>query len=1481
MDDRSDHQRNQPNGAGRRGRRRRWPYVLVGVFFIFAAILGGGAWFALRHAPELARNALEAALSTPPTRLEVGAVDLKGLDHIILRDVTLHDRAGPWAVAPVIEIRWRPRELLNRRAHIRAVTLPQLTFARLPQSEPSGEPQPLDWPRAPLSVLLDDLTVGRLVLPLPPGSGAEAVEGRLAATLALFDGGLAAAANFERIDGAPDRLTARADIDEGRREIAVRLNIRSGAAGFVSHWVANAGLPVGPDGLELVVGGKGTPEDWNGLVSLDLDEAARLRARISSRERDAAFRVAAEGRLELASGMLDDLDLPPDIRILAGEPLSFAGDVTVKDAEPVTARLAMSTPREEFAFRASGGRPWTQWKLSLRARPTTPVVEGLTFDAVAADGTVTLEPAGAIRAEMALDIENLIGDGFALPAGQGRVTVARDAEGVDLEGKGTVSDLMTAAHQEFALPRELQWRLAGSFDGAERLKIRELVLDGGALKAYGQGDFTLKAGAPGGTGEARVTVSDLATVTNGALEGRADLALEARSENGLEIVVKGAADDLAQAGYPGLFAINPLRLDGRVRYGEGGGSGDITITSPALSILAEGMLDGDLINAQLRMTPGDQQAMATLIGRRLAEGAELRAGLTGNVASPDLAVGVRLPELGRGATALRNFRGWARIRDINGAARGSLRFAGDGVLGPMNGLMRLNRPAEDRLEVSDILIDTALATFTGDFLANPQNGRLTGYLDGISGDLSVLQRGLDVEAQGAFSLRLEATAHDAGDSLRQELRLSVQGRDMSLVLANREAVTARALDITALLATEGGLMAPELLREADGAATLTGFQSSTLLLERLAFGFGADESTGVVAENVIPWRLDLTGSYFGDMNLAGRGDFSFAEERFAAAVTQLSGTIRDQTLALRAPATVTLEGPAVTLDGLDLAYGAGGMSARYAATPDLLELDFRAADLDLSIVPFLLDLPPFDGSASGDLALRVGEGKAEGKLSIAAVMRGQGEDEEENIPVKVRIDGRLGAEGEAGHYLTLSGGAAGGDLNGRIEAHLPFAVTGAQIPSLDRVRPLTADFHWDGPISLITAALPPMDHVVSGRLDADLGLSGSVEDPAFRGTLRLAGGRYEHVIFGTVFENIAASAALDGRSLALTSLTATDGNNGRLTGGGEFTLDDNWRPIGELEVTLNGARVARTAMVTADVGGKAAYRSRPNTARITGDLVLDPVEVRLVDQLPPEITKLEVREVNRPGGDQPLEEGPPEIAPITIIDIKLSAPRRVWVRGRGLDSEWQGDLAVRGAADAPSLAGNLTLLRGTFEFAGRDFTLTQGVLRFTGGQDINPLITLRAEYSANNLTAVIAVSGPVSKPEIELTSNPALPQDEILARILFGSSVHQLSALEAVQLGGAISSLSSGGGGFDVFGKARGLLGLDRLSVGLGGENGENNMVTGGKYLTKNVYLEVRTDTETGESTATVRFDVTRNLQLESDVGGQTSGLGVRWKKDY
>jgi len=62
----------------------------------------------------------------------------------------------------------------------------------------------------------------------------------------------------------------------------------------------------------------------------------------------------------------------------------------------------------------------------------------------------------------------------------------------------------------------------------------------------------------------------------------------------------------------------------------------------------------------------------------------------------------------------------------------------------------------------------------------------------------------------------------------------------------------------------------------------------------------------------------------------------------------------------------------------------------------------------------------------------------------------------------------------------------------------------------------------------------------------------------------------------------------------------------------------------------------------------------------------------------------------------------------------------------------------------------------------------------------------------------VGVSGPRVvtqknvQPEITLTSTPSLPQDEIMARILFDKSTQQLSAFEAAQLAGAIAERRTG-----------------------------------------------------------------------------------------
>ena len=137
-------------------------------------------------------------------------------------------------------------------------------------------------------------------------------------------------------------------------------------------------------------------------------------------------------------------------------------------------------------------------------------------------------------------------------------------------------------------------------------------------------------------------------------------------------------------------------------------------------------------------------------------------------------------------------------------------------------------------------------------------------------------------------------------------------------------------------------------------------------------------------------------------------------------------------------------------------------------------------------------------------------------------------------------------------------------------------------------------------------------------------------------------------------------------------------------------------------------------------------------------------------------------------------------------------------------------------------------------------------------------------------------TGTAAEPIVTLSSTPQLPQDEILAQVLFGRSASQLQPLEAAQLAAALASLS-GGGGLDVIGNLRSFAGLDRLSI-VGGAAG--TAVAGGKYLTDDVYLELIGGGREGP-VAEVDWRVRRNISVVSRVGGeQGTRVSVRYRRN-
>jgi translocation and assembly module TamB len=228
----------------------------------------------------------------------------------------------------------------------------------------------------------------------------------------------------------------------------------------------------------------------------------------------------------------------------------------------------------------------------------------------------------------------------------------------------------------------------------------------------------------------------------------------------------------------------------------------------------------------------------------------------------------------------------------------------------------------------------------------------------------------------------------------------------------------------------------------------------------------------------------------------------------------------------------------------------------------------------------------------------------------------------------------------------------------------------------------------------------------------------------------------------------------------------------------------------------------------------------------------------------------------------------------------------VAVRGLGLDSEWRADLTIKGDVTNPAIGGKADLVRGGYQFAGRRFELERGIIRFTGAAPPDPILDITARADIQGLNASIQVSGTGLRPEISFQSVPALPEDELLSRLLFGTSITNLSAPEALQLAAAVASLrSSGGGGglnLDPINAVRRAVRLDRLRIlPADPTTGAKSAVAAGKYLGRRTYVEVVTD-GAGYSATSVEFRITRWLSLLSTIStiGRQSA-NVRVSKDY
>ena len=434
---------------------------------------------------------------------------------------------------------------------------------------------------------------------------------------------------------------------------------------------------------------------------------------------------------------------------------------------------------------------------------------------------------------------------------------------------------------------------------------------------------------------------------------------------------------------------------------------------------------------------------------------------------------------------------------------------------------------------------------------------------------------------------------------------------------------------------------------------------------------------------------------------------------------------------------------------------------------------------------------------------------------------------------------------------------------------------------------LGVDVNGSIPLALANRFLAERGSQATGTLSLTASVSGGFDRPQIRGMFSTNGAQFVDPETNLRLNNINVMASMDGETITLRQVNAAISGGGTVSASGTISTNIAAAMPSDITIKLDKARYADGKLVVATVNG---------SMNITGALLRDPLisgqidvaraEISVPENLGGSASYVPVEHKNTPRnvqttldrakvekrerGTKSASSGGPR------LDLMVKAPNRIFVRGRGLDAELGGSVRLTGTAADIKPVGAFDMIRGRIDILGQRITFSEGSVTLVG--DLNPQLNFVARSEGSTVTAIVTVSGTVDNLNISFSSTPELPQDEVLAQLIFKRSIGELSAFQIAQLAAAAAELA-GGSNTSLLNKLRQGTGLDDLDVVTNSKG--QTAVRAGRYIRDNIYLGVEAGAQ-GSTKGTVNLDISKNLKVKGSLGSDgNSSAGIFYEKDY
>ncbi|WP_417684200.1 translocation/assembly module TamB domain-containing protein [Roseibium sp.] len=1420
---------------------------------------------------EFAGRTLGSLASSEDLTIETESLRVGWNGDVSLGSVTLSDRQGPWLNGRDIKVEWSPLSLLKGHVDVDRLHAGELSLIRKPAPSASvQDAAPHDGNGDSLNLVpveLRDLEIGSLRI----GSAivGEDLDFQVDGSASLADGPKRLAARIDLVQlegahGAPSEGTISANLlfAPAAQTLAFGLTAHEPRGGLLARLMEVPDLPA----LDLELTGHGPLSDWGADLAVALDGRRTVSGRAGLREANGGYLLTTDldgalsplmpgvasafflgntkltGTAELDANFLPhsgDFSLKTETldATTTGsfEPSSGALslDTTVEISAGADRLIALDLPERRLAFgplnlraKLTGNIDKAAIRIALDGKSVS-TTEGrlgpLALSLVADDAVLDID-ALAIPFQMALRVDDIEPvDDKLKPIGgdlnlKGGLTLSREGEGILLSGVRLTSPVVSMDVANGFISKD-RITLAGSA-GIGNLQAFSL-LAGQSLSGAVAMTFDVK-GDPDDR-DAIVTLSangrDLSFGNpdlDKLLTGAATLTTTVRVDDLEDIYVESA-----------VLKAHGVEANGTAQYGEGALAAAVTGAFPDMTRLHADAAGALSFSANVKGPLGSPEITADLSSAQM------------------ILLGTALEKLAVTAS------GTASPTAPTGSLRGSATLGG----APVNLNANLSS-ADGGASIRDLSAVIGGNTLSGSF-----------DIADLSDALATTSGKLVVDAPDLSTLSPLLLRPVAGSLEGSVLATTVNGPALQIDLKGN-ALAAEGIEVGDLIAdigVKGPFETPKL--------------TADVLASRIASGETVIETAAVKAEtegNLTRFASDirLTAGETAD-GVRAEGSLEQSGDQIAVTLNRLDGRYAGLQTDLKSPAVVTRKGELTRIESLVLNLGSGTLSVSGTASEELA-ISAEFSNVPLGLANAFAPSAALSGTLSGSAEVKGRPDAPLASWSVTMNSLSAGLLAQKGLPaLDVASTGKL-----ANELITQSTTITGPD--------------GLKVTSDGKVginRPQSLDMTVNGslPLAFLRRPLTEAGLRAKGTVSVSGSVTGTAAEPQYALTAVPNGVTVTELSTSLTLTDVTGSVDVSPGSLQLSGLKANLASGGNVSAAGAISLNETL----DADITINADQARYvdpglvTALVSADVTVRGPLASQSSAALISGNVVIGKADISIPETLPGAVPPVAVTHVNTParvreqlkelgagngsGGGQTTANLPPR------LDIKVSAPGQIFVRGRGLDAELYGDLTIAGTTEAPQAVGAFTLKRGQMDILTRRLQFSKGQATFYGS--LTPSLDFLATTSANSTSINVTVEGQADDPLIAFSSSPELPQDEVLALLLFGKDMGSLSPAQVAQLAAAIATLT-GGDDNGPLAQIRKSLGLDAIDINTSGDDGPTVGV--GKYVNDNIYLGVEQGTGEAGSRVKVDIDLDRGLKVRGEVGADgSSKAGIFFEKEY